>query len=73
MHTRCGCFIVPTDALEEFAADESLSNESRQALRETAALEPVWRKLRSAQTRAAQAGLRTMSEGLPARLPPSPR
>ena len=63
MHTRCGCFIVPTDVLEEFAADESLSTESREALRETAAMEPVWRKLRSAQTRAAQAGLRSMSEG----------
>ena len=72
MHTRCGCFIVPTDVLEEFAADESLSTESRQALRETAALEPVWRKLRSAQTRAAQAGLLTMSEAGSRALAPKP-
>ena len=32
------------------ARDKSLSNESRQALRDTVALEPVWRKLRSEQT-----------------------
>ncbi|MEZ0385135.1 M4 family metallopeptidase [Mycobacterium sp. pW045] len=57
MHSYYGCFIVPRDVLEELAADESLSARSRQALRDTGALEPVWRQLRTAQIRAAQAGM----------------
>ncbi|MCW2650315.1 MAG: prt1 [Mycobacterium sp.] len=57
MPTRCGCFIVPKNVLEKLAEDQSIPEQSRQALRDTLALEPVWRKLRVAQTQAAQARL----------------
>jgi Zn-dependent metalloprotease len=71
MNTGCGCSIIPTDVLEKLASDKSLSNESRKALRETVALEPVWRKVRSEQSRAAQAGL--LSRGaVPAKLAAKP-
>lgn len=72
MNTHGGCFIVPIDVLEELAADESLSHQARQALRNTGALEPVWRQLRSAQIRAVRAGLQAMSEAAPARLAAKP-
>lgn len=54
---RCGCFIVPKDVLKKLADDEALSSESRRALRDTASLEQVWRKLRNQHTRATIAGL----------------
>jgi Zn-dependent metalloprotease len=57
MLARCGCCIVPTTLLERFANDQSLPAESREAFRVTAALEPIWRKLRVAQNRAIQESL----------------
>lgn len=67
MSTGCGCFIIPTDVLEKLAADKSLSNESRQALRDTVALDPVWRNLRSEYAKAARSAVRSR-ELAPAKL-----
>jgi Zn-dependent metalloprotease len=75
MITRCGCFIVPKNVLQKLADDESMPSESRKAMRQTVALEPVWRKLRQAQTKAAQAGLLaggTMSPAISATLAATP-
>lgn len=72
MPTHCGCYIVPKQVLEELSTDKSLSERTRQALRETHDLEPVWRTLRSAQTRATQAGLLPMGEAMVARLAAQP-
>ena len=57
MCARHSCFIVPPDVLSKLAQDESMPAESRQAMHDTAALEPVWRGLRNAQTEAVQLGL----------------
>lgn len=72
MDTRCGCFIVPQHVLDEFAADESLSARSRQALRDTGTLEPVWRRLRTAQIRAGQAGMLPMGAAVSGALASQP-
>ncbi len=50
----CTCFIIPKSVLERFAADETLTDASRAAFAETASLEPVWRKLRTAHSEATQ-------------------
>ncbi len=57
MTTPCGCFFVPKDVLEKLATDRSLPKQSREALSNTIALEPVWRSLRDAKTDAVRAGL----------------
>ncbi|WFP74211.1 M4 family metallopeptidase [Mesorhizobium sp. WSM4906] len=57
MLARCGCFIVPKEVLERFSKDTSLPKAARDACRLTADLEPIWRKLRSAQNQAIQARL----------------
>lgn len=57
MDTRGACCIVPTDVLRRLAEDESMPAESRQAMRDSAALEPAWRNLRIAHTEALQASL----------------
>ncbi|TIS58183.1 M4 family metallopeptidase [Mesorhizobium sp.] len=57
MFSGCGCFIVPKEVIERFARDSSLPKRSRDAFQATAALEPIWRKLRVAQNQAIQASL----------------
>jgi Zn-dependent metalloprotease len=52
---RSGRFIVPTGVLLRLAEDDSLTEESRQALLDSAVMEPSWRELRSAHTEATQA------------------
>lgn len=57
MGARCSCSIIPTNVLRSLSEDASMPEESRQALRDSAALEPVWRTLRSAHAEAFQASL----------------
>ena len=42
----CDRFIVPTAVLRRLAEDESIPAESRQAMRESVAVERMWRDLR---------------------------
>jgi Zn-dependent metalloprotease len=53
----CDRFIVPTAVLRRLAEDESIPAESRQAMRESVAVERMWRDLRDAHTDATQASL----------------
>ncbi len=50
-------FIVPTAVLRRLADDDSIPAESRKAIRESFAVESVWRELRNAHTEATQANL----------------
>lgn len=50
-------WIVPTGVLLRLSEDDTIPEESRQALRDSAAVEPSWRELRKAHTAATQAGL----------------
>lgn len=52
-----GRFIVPTGVLRKLAEDDSLPAQSRQAIRESIAVEAAWRGLRNAHTEAVQSGL----------------
>jgi Zn-dependent metalloprotease len=54
---RDGCFIVPPRVLRRLAEDESIPAETRQAMRDCAAVEEAWRGLRNAQTEAIQISL----------------
>jgi Thermolysin metallopeptidase, catalytic domain len=54
---RDGCFIVPPRVLSKLADDESIPLETRQAMRDCAAVEEAWRGLRIAQTEAIQISL----------------
>ena len=54
----CGRSIVPTSVLLRLADDDSIPEESRQALLDSAAVDPAWRGLRGAHTEATQACLR---------------
>jgi Zn-dependent metalloprotease len=49
-----GRSIVPTAVLRRLADDDSIPAETRQALLDSAAVEPAWRELRSAHTEATQ-------------------
>jgi Zn-dependent metalloprotease len=53
----CDRFIVPTAVLRRLADDDSIPDESREAIRESIAVETAWRDLRNAHTNATQAGL----------------
>jgi Zn-dependent metalloprotease len=53
----CDRFIVPTAVLSRFAEDDSIPAESREAMRQSAAVEPMWRDLRIAHTNATQSSL----------------
>jgi Zn-dependent metalloprotease len=53
----CDRFIVPTAVLRRLAEDDSIPAESREAIRESVAVEGTWRELRDAHTTATQAGL----------------
>jgi Zn-dependent metalloprotease len=57
MCTGSDRFIVPTAVLTRLADDSSIPEESRQALLDSAAVEPAWRELRDAHTEATQARL----------------
>ena len=52
-----GRFIVPTGVLRKLAEDDSLPAQSRQAIRESIAVEAAWRGLRNAHTEAVQSSL----------------
>jgi len=55
----CACggrFIIPTRVLRRLAEDESIPAESREAMRDSVAVEESWRGLRNAQTEAILAG-----------------
>jgi Zn-dependent metalloprotease len=52
-----GRFIVPAAVLRRLAHDDTIPEESRQALLDSAVAEPSWRELRKAHTEATQAGL----------------
>jgi Zn-dependent metalloprotease len=52
-----GRFIVPAAVLRRLADDDTIPEESRQALLDSAAVEPSWRELRQAHTEATQASL----------------
>jgi Zn-dependent metalloprotease len=53
----CDQFIVPTAVLRRLSEDASIPSESREAMRESVAIEPMWRELRDAHTNATQASL----------------
>ncbi len=53
----CDRFIVPTAVLRRLAEDDSIPEESREAIRESVAVEGTWRELRDAHTTATQASL----------------
>ena len=56
----CACggrFIIPTRVLRRLAEDESIPAESREAMRDSVAVEESWRGLRNAQTEAIQSSL----------------
>lgn len=53
----CDRFIVPTAVLRRLAEDDTIPAESREALRESIAVEDSWRELRDAHTTATQAGM----------------
>ena len=53
----CDRFIVPTAVLRRLAEDDSIPAESREAIRESVAVEGTWRELRDAHTTATQASL----------------
>jgi Zn-dependent metalloprotease len=53
----CDRFIVPTAVLRRFAEDDSIPEESREAIRDSVAVESTWRDLRDAHTTATQASL----------------
>jgi Zn-dependent metalloprotease len=50
-------YIVPAAVLRRLADDDTIPDESRQALLDSAAVESLWRDLRKAHTEATQAGL----------------
>jgi len=52
-----GRYIVPAAVLRRLADDDTIPDESRQALLDSAAVESSWRELRKAHTEATQAGL----------------
>ena len=52
-----GRFIVPAAVLRRLADDDSIPTESRQALLDSAAVEPAWRELRQAHSDATQSTL----------------
>ena len=54
---RGGRSIIPTAVLRRLAEDESIPADSREALLDSAAVEPTWRELRSAHTEATQSFL----------------
>jgi Zn-dependent metalloprotease len=53
----CDRFIVPSAVLRRLAEDDSLPAESREAMRESIAVEDSWRELRAAHTAATQSTL----------------
>jgi hypothetical protein len=53
----CDRFIVPTAVLRRLAEDDSIPEESREAIRDSVAVEGAWRELRDAHTTATQASL----------------
>lgn len=53
----CKQFIVPTAVLRRLADDDSIPAESREAIRNSVAVESTWRELRVAHTNATQSSL----------------
>lgn len=53
----CDRFIVPAAVLRRLAEDESIPEESREAIRDSVAVESSWRELRNAHTSATQSSL----------------
>lgn len=61
----CHCCIIPSDVLERFSRDKSLSAAERRNFADMAKFEAHWRKVRSVQTRANALALLSLSGKTP--------
>lgn len=63
-HGTCACFIVPSQVLDRFANDKSLTADQRKSFADALQLEQEWRKLRSAKAKLARLSRSVLPTGL---------
>jgi len=67
----CQCFIIPTDVLERFARDTSLSESQRKSFADTAQFDKAWRNVRTAHGKMSAAATAMLAPGVERAAPPA--
>ncbi len=67
----CQCFIIPTNVLERFAKDKTLSQEQRKCFADAAQFEKHWRQVRTAHGKLSAAAGAILPSGIQVAAPPA--